>query len=438
MVRIEKAEMKRHHSTLARSLRLCAVAMILFSASAFATDGTQLIGIGALQKGTGGAGVASPKDMTWVMLNPASIIDLGHRIDINLEYFAPYRTNSPKGVFGNNGHGEMTDNSFFLIPSMGYSKSCGCGKEAWGIGLYGVNGMGVDYRKSRSILPPLLFQNYDRRTEYSSAKVVVGYARDVGNGWTVGVGGHLNYAMFKTDMLTLKFGQAKAKDDWDDAYGLGFSLGLYKRWERFGIGATYTSRQWMTEFKKYDDLFFESMDLPQMFQAGIVFDLTPSVEIVADYKWMNWSGIDQIGDEPILGGFGWRDQHILKLGATWYASPKWAFRTGLSHAKAPIDEEHVFANALFPALTETHASIGFSYAISEKSDIHMTYMHAFNNKLTDSGRGGPFSVLGKGTEISLMENTVTLEYSYKFQNGKSGKKRARRMKDRRNGKAGRG
>lgn len=117
---------------------LAAVLALAFGCglTAYATDGTSLIGIGALQKGTAGAGVASPQDMTWVLLNPASIIDLGCRLDVNLEVFAPYRTIKPRGLFGSNTE-ESYDDNIFYIPSMGYSKSCGGGEWAWGIGLMG-------------------------------------------------------------------------------------------------------------------------------------------------------------------------------------------------------------------------------------------------------------------------------------------------------------
>lgn len=391
--------------------------------STHATDGTELIGIGALQKGTGGAGVASPQDMTWVLLNPASIIDLGCRLDVNFELFMPYRTIKPRGLFGNHTE-ESYDDNIFYIPSLGYSKACGCGDWAWGIGLYGVSGMGVEYRDSRTILPKLTLQNYDRRTRYSVATLGFGYARDLGDGWTIGISPRLNFSMFATDMLTLKFRQVEADNSIDTAYGAGFSLGFYKRWQRFGIGLNYTSRQWMTEYRKYGDLFFESMDLPQNIQTGIAFDITPRLEWVLDYKWINWSGIDQMARDPIKGGFGWKDQHIIKSGLTWYATPKWTFRGGVSIAlDAPIREEYVFANALFPAVVKHHVSLGVSRVINDKSDVHLTVMHAFNNTLEDNGRGDLFSVLGKGTEISLRETTLTFEYSYKFEMGGCARRR---------------
>ncbi len=401
------------------------VALAVFGTAAWATDGTQLTGIGALQEGTAGAGVASPKDMTWVLLNPASIIDLGCRLDVNLGLFGPVRHNDPAGLFGNASGGDMMDNKMFPIPSVGYSRSCGAGDYAWGIGLYGVSGMGVDYDSSRSWWPKLSRLNYDRRTEYSVAQIAFAYAHTIGNtDWSVGIAPTLNYARFRSDMLTLHFSESEAKYHWDDAYGVGFSVGVYRHWKRFGVGASYHSPQWMTEFKDYDDLFFDSMDQPQMLQVGVAFDILPTLEVAADYKWINWSGVKQIGTQPLQGGFGWDDQHVLKLGVTWYATSKFAFQAGFSHANSPIDESHVFANALFPAVTEDHMALGISYKLSEKSDIHLAYTHAFENTLKENGEGDLFSLMGKGTKISLREDELTLEYSYKFKCGGCEQRRA--------------
>lgn len=403
---------------------IAGLAILSIAFAGWATDGTQLTGIGALQQGTCGAGAASPQDMTWVLLNPASIIDLGCRLDVSLELFAPGRSMEPHGLFGNWPAGHMTDDSMFVIPSMGYSKSCGCGDHAWGIGLYGVSGMGVKYESSRAVWPRIFLKKYDRHTQYSVAQLAYAYAHTIGTSdWTIAISPRIDYAMFKTDMLTLKFRQADAHNGGDDAYGAGFSLGVYRRWQRFGFGASYTSRQWMTEFKNYDDLFFESMDLPQMAQVGIAYDITPSLEFVADYKWIDWSSVNQMGVEPLQGGFGWHDQNVVKAGLTWYALPRWTFRAGVSHAESPIDNEHVFANALFPAVTEDSAAFGLSYSITEKSDVHFAFTHSFENELKDSGKGDLFSKLGRGSEISLAENELTVEYSYKFQSGGCAKRR---------------
>ncbi|MFA7693431.1 MAG: hypothetical protein GX117_04500 [Candidatus Hydrogenedentes bacterium] len=384
-----------------------------------ATDGTQLTGIGAVQQGTAGAGVASPADSTWVLLNPAAIIDLDTRLDVSFELFAPERHNRPRGLFGNSFAGNMSDNGMFMIPSMGYSHRLEHGRSAWGIGLYGVSGMGVEYKASRAILPRLFLQNGDRRTEYSVAQLVFAYAHRLGDsGWTLAFAPHLNYSMFKSDMLTLSFSTTRGNNHWDDAYGAGFSIGAYKRWDRLSYGLTYTSRQWLTEFKDYKDLFFESMDLPQMVQTGFAYAITPQLQAAIDYKWIDWTGIGQIGVSPIRGGFGWKDQHIIKLGMTWTTPSRWTLRAGFSHAESPIDRRHVFANALFPAITENSAAVGASFRITEQSEIHFAYTHSFENTLTDNGKGDLFSLVGKGSKISLREDEFTVQYTWKFGNRK--------------------
>ena len=378
-----------------------------FTAESRATDGHQLIGIGPIQKGLGGAGVARAKDATWVLLNPASIIQLDRRLDITLEQFAPRRTLSPAGPIANPEAGKMSDNDVFYIPTFGLVIPFESG--TMGIGFYGVNGMGVNFSNARTA--PGAADGFDRRTEYSVAKFALIYAYPLGNDWTIGFGPSLDFARFRTDMLTAFGTQTDGRFRWDKSYGAGFQLGLLKEWERFQFGLSYISRQWMKEFSDYDDLFKSSLDLPQTLQTGIAYLVRSNCELFLDYKFLNWSGISQLGDDPSDGGFGWSDQHILKTGVNWQASSTLTLRSGFSYAKSPIDEEVVFANSLFPAITETHASLGFSYSITHQSEIHFTYMHAFENKLTDNGQGSP---LGQGTEITLEENTFTLGYSYTF------------------------
>ena len=380
---------------------------------AFATDGHQLIGIGPIQKGLGGAGVASGKDATWLLLNPAAIHDIDRRIDVGLELFAPDRGITPRGfLLPNVPAGKMTDDSIFMIPFMGYVHPKD--EWTWGVGIYGVNGMGVDYGKSRTTLPRILGQNFDRTTEYGVAKVVVAAAKPIGNGWAIGGAVNLVYSRFKTDMMTLQFRQTKGENEWDHTFGAGFSVGVHKHFERFRFGMAYTSRQWMTNFDDYSDLVPDSLDLPQTFQAGVSFDITDTLEASLDYKWLDWSGIDQIGRDPILGGFGWEDQHVIKFGLEWEMNDRWTLRGGYSHGNSPIKESYVFANALFPAVVEDHLSLGASWRMNDASEVHLTVMHAFRNTLKEDGGGDLFSVIGRGTEIYLEETTVTLGYTHRF------------------------
>ena len=70
------------------------ITVITFAAAAqlFATEGINLIGVGPVQQGTAGAGVASAKDSTWLILNPAGLTDVDMGVDASLQLFAPVRT----------------------------------------------------------------------------------------------------------------------------------------------------------------------------------------------------------------------------------------------------------------------------------------------------------------------------------------------------------
>ena len=114
----------------------------------------------------------------------------------------------------------------------------------------------------------------------------------------------------------------------------------------------------MTKYSKYEDLMPLPLNIPQSFQAGFAYALRPDLEWVLDYKFIDWSGVEQIGNAPIRGGFGWRDQHVIKTGLTWDVNPKWTLRAGFPHGKSPIREDVVFANGLFPAIVESHATFG--------------------------------------------------------------------------------
>lgn len=384
--------------------------------SASATDGHQLVGLGAVQIGTAGAGVASAKDSTWLLLNPAGMVSLERRFDFSFEVFAPYRYLKPDGPallpLANRLAGKMDDDSIFFIPAMGAVFPTDQG--AFGVGLFAACGMGVNYDKSRTIIPRIFGQNFDRRTKYCAMKLGLGYAHDFGDGLSAGATLTLNYAMFKTDMLTLNFWETSGHNRADDALGVGLTLGIQKKWDRLTLAAAYTTPQWMAKFGKYEDLMPLPLDVPQSLQAGLAYQVSPNVEWVLDYKFIDWSGVAQIGKAPIQGGFGWRDQHIVKTGISWKINPKWAVRAGVSHGKSPIREDVVFANGLFPAVVESHVTVGASYALTENSEIHFAYEHAFGNTLTDSGKGDLFSFVGKGTKIHLAENTFTAQLSYRF------------------------
>jgi long-chain fatty acid transport protein len=382
-------------------------ALLVAAATVEATEGINLIGIGPVQQGTAGAGVASAKDSTWLILNPAGLTDVGRQVDASIQYFAPVRTidSTTSG-----GAGEQTDDSAFVIPSISASFGCCRGSGGFlGLGLYGTSGMGVDYDLGRIGNPPnapAAPQNqFDKMTQLSIAKMTMTYAQAFDNGFSIGAGPVFVLSRFQTDMMGPTGPQS---GNWDEAAGIGAIIGVNQKiGDRLKLGASYMSEQHMTEFDEYANLLSGSFNLPQQVTVGMAYDIRTNLEFALDYRWIGWSLLDTLGDQ-----FKWEDQHIVKAGLTWGATDRLTLRTGISHGNSPIGEDNAFSNALFPAIMTTHLATGASYAF-DKFTLHLAYIHALKTDVTANGNDMPGN-MGAGTTISMYQNSLTLGASWRF------------------------
>jgi len=395
---------------------LCAVVLVgimLCGIQAQATDGINLIGLGPVQKGTAGAGVASGHDSTWLIVNPAGLAGQPARIDASLEVFAPDRSINST-VSG--GAGTQSDDSMFIIPSISASFGCCHSDDGFlGIGLYGTSGMGVDYGLGRigadtdgDMMPDTTQNMGDTMTELSVAKMTVVYARQFENDLSVGIGPVAVLSRLKMNMFN---GVGFGSGDWDTSTGIGGIVGVQKQLGPVAVGVSYMSEQFMEDFGEYETAMPDSLNLPQQATAGIAFSPLDNIEIALDYQWIDWGGLDTIGDR-----FGWESQSIIKAGVTCVATDSLTLRGGISHGNSPIDADNAFSNGLFPAIMETHAACGASYQFDALS-VSFAYVHAFEADVTANGNDMAAQGLGNmgaGTELSMHQNTFTLGVGYTF------------------------
>ena len=380
-------------------------ALLIAAATVEATEGINLIGIGPVQQGTAGAGVASAKNSTWLILNPAGLTDLERGVDASMQYFAPNRTIN-SGMSG--GAGKQTDNSSFFIPSISTSFGCCRGTNGYlGLGIYGTSGMGVNYNQGRvgdlsSMGPhgPTAPQGkVDQKTQLSIAKITLTYAEKLDHGWSVGGGPVFVLSRLQTDMLNSSY--AAQSGDWDTAVGLGFIFGINKTVnDRLSLGASYMSEQFMTEFDEYSDLLDGSFNLPQQLTVGLAYNVLTNLEVALDYRWVGWGELDTLGDQ-----FGWEDQNIVKAGLTWNVNDRLTLRSGISQGNSPIGNGDVaFANALFPAIMETHLAAGLSYQF-DAFRLDIAGVHALDASRYDSATA---------TDISMYQNSLTIGAGWEF------------------------
>jgi hypothetical protein len=83
---------KKGEKGMKKQLLIAALLTATATTKVWATHGINLIGIGPVQQGTAGAGVASAKDSTWFILNPAGLADIQPSFDLSFQVFAPERS----------------------------------------------------------------------------------------------------------------------------------------------------------------------------------------------------------------------------------------------------------------------------------------------------------------------------------------------------------
>lgn len=397
-----------------KHISFLAAALFLASLNAYGADGNQLVGFGAIQKSLGGAGAASPQDATWIVINPATLAGLDRRIDISFEVLNIHVDAEPKGLFllSNPLAGNMKFETFVAIPSFAMVWPLD-EENKLGFGVIGMAGNRTDFHHPRATIA--LLGNGDRRAAEQIARMPLSLSHRFENGWAVGVAAVPAFMRFRTDSLTLKLHPTDGDNRYDNAYGAGFALGLYKSRDKWSVGAAYSSRVWMTDFPRYKhDLVLWSLDLPEEIQVGLAYRPVQPVQLVMDYKWINWDAIHLFGRETIHGGLGWKSQNIVKGGVIWDINEKWTARAGFSITNPVVDNKHVFANVLTPSVPEAHLGTGFSYRYNDRSSVHLSYEMSIPKTRTESGKGDLFSILGKGSKVGYEEYSLTAQYTYKF------------------------
>ncbi|MBL6928409.1 MAG: outer membrane protein transport protein [Rhodospirillales bacterium] len=113
-------------------------------------------------------------------------------------------------------------------------------------------------------------------------------------------------------------------------------------------------------------------------------------------------------------GFGWESKPVFTIGAQHRLNDALTLRAGYNYGPSPIPDDKVFANALFPAITEHHVAAGLSYGIDENWEVSASGFYAFENEQTDDGTGDYFSYAGEGVRVDMWQMGAQVGLSYNF------------------------
>ncbi len=408
-----------------RSIKLAvAAAVALTSTAAFATNGDAMIGVGAKAVGMGGVGIGMSHGAESALTNPAMITGVeGSEISFGGTVFMPnVKTDIGQGV-------TQSAAKLSVIPSVAIAQKAS-DNFYWGIGMYGVAGMGTDYRGTN--------KNYSMVTNLQLMQFVVPLAYKT-NGFSVGIAPILQYGSLDINYNTTgtAAGGSTTKGVAQD-FGLGYNLGVAYETSGLTLGASYKSAINM----KYDgQISNASKDFGINGGAGLSDNLEQPAEIgvgtsykmdqhtfAVDYKKIKWSDAKGYKD------FKWNDQNVYMLGYQ-FTQNSWALRAGYNYAKSPIKAQPA-ANMMtagnydgaalntlnllgFPAIIQTHYTVGGSYSFTKATSFDLAYVYSpkvtntyDTSAMTQAMTSNPAAQSSITTSHS--QKAVTAQLNFKF------------------------
>ncbi len=416
---------------------ISAISIACCASSLFATNGDYLIGLGPKSRALGGAGIAYSLGAESALVNP-SLIE-GKRVMFGGTYFAPnveFKSSvDTTAIGGANSNPSFQDNNKdnSLIPEVAISYQLDK-NSAWGIGMFGIAGMGVDYHDDNPYYGnPFAGHRPSATTpqnEYIGTKngtnqlttslqimsFAIPYAKRINDKLRIGIVPVLQYGA-----LSMSFNSGAYQADGKGGYhnvntgtgtseDLGFGM-------QFGVGYDVPSFE-IEKVKvkhlalgmviktpinmKYDHQlssatqafglkgFGDSLSQPGEIGVGMAYRISKDKTFLFDYKYILWGNADGYED------FGWENQSVFAFGFEkigW----DWTWRMGYNYAKSPIKELktgpafdqngfnyknyknsvlNYFNLAGFPAVPEHHFTFGGGKRINQHTSFDFAIVYA--------------------------------------------------------------
>jgi len=416
-----------------KTIKLAVVAALALGAtSAFATNGSNMIGMGAKARGMAGTGIGMSHGAESALVNPALITTVkGTEISFGGTIFMPKVKNkntlmanptNPATAYDTGYQKSAADMN--VIPEVSLAAKITDNFYA-GIGMWGTAGMGTDYRDTAGINQGGTQFQMVTNLQLMQFGVPLAYTT---NGFSVAITPLLQYGSLDMNYDTNTSAAAVGGNGAGVAQDLkfGYNIGLAYTMKNFTVGATYVSRIDMD----YKDQLPNAMagfgvpytntklSTPATYGVGASYAFGANT-IALDYKRIKWSSAKGYKD------FKWEDQNVVSLGYEYKAS-NWAARAGYNYAKSPIKEQAMGSmgtlssgadmaglintmNLLgFPAIVESHYAVGGTYNVSEQASVDLALTYAAQKTETFK------NFYGQDVSTKHSQTGVSVQLNYDF------------------------
>ncbi len=390
------------------------MAVGLVSPMAYATNGNEMMAVGAQSSALGGTGVAHYMGADSAWANPAMLgKSKGSEVVGGITYFKPTVTNTGLEFMGGTAQTSSTKESY--IPDVSYSSRIINDNLTYGFAMAGIAGMGVDYTTAPGT-------HVVGKTIMSIARVIATIAyndKDFG----VGFSPILQYGSLQMAYDNGMGPPYKPSSDTDT--GFGASLGAYYNvTPAVVVAASYQTAIAMTYGTQisaaaagFGVVMGDKLAQPAKIQAGVAYTID-NVTLTADYKSIQWGSAAGFKD------FNWKDQTVVAIGAKYAGNGYWV-GAGYNKADDPIKEAspaqlfggdhknaviNLFNNLLFPAIVKDSYTFGGGYDISKALSIETAAV--ISPKVTKTVSINAFGDNTNTTTHSQKAMSVGLRYKF--------------------------
>lgn len=377
------------------------VLIVMCSSLLLATNGDNLIGLGVKSRAMGGIGIATYFGAENMLSNPAMITKTKKtEVDIGVTLFKP--TVKANGI--------KSDSDVSIMPEL-FSSTRLNENWAFGIGMFGTAGMGVNYQENPTLMDAktsLMLMKFAPTLSYHSNDFAIGFAPIIQYGSL-----DIEYNMHNFNGSGIYEVGKGASDD----FGFGFAIGTsYDINEDITIGLVYKSKidmnynqslsvasQPFVGFGIFHEAFTDDLAQPAEYGAGISYNIN-NFNFSFDYKKIMW------GEAKGYKDFGWNNQDVYALGTKYEKDGTWV-SLGYNHAKNPITIQdgttnlgaalNMFNYLMFPATSQDHFTIGTGTMITKNLSTDLAIVYSPNSTFNVNTTIGALKVEHQETSISL-------------------------------------
>jgi long-chain fatty acid transport protein len=425
---------------------ILAVASAVAAPSAFATYGYFSHGYGMKAKGMAGAVTALTEDTFGGANNPASMVWVGNRSDLGVDWFSPIRGMDRTDAANGLNAAAPSESEDFFIPEFGYNTMINS-DMSFGVTVYGNGGMNTNYNAGQingggsgvcnafgvaGTGQNVLCGNTALGVDLAQIIIAPTVAYKITSTNSVGISPLLAYQRFQANGLQGFAGLSNdssslTNNGYSSAKGAGVRVGwLGKFTQAVSVGVAYSSKINMSKFKKYQGLFAEGgdFDIPSNYNAGIAFMPSSQMTITLDFQKIKYTDVKAVSNPStntgLLGtddgrGFGWEDVTVKKIGFEMKTSSAMTWRAGYGKTDNPIQSRDVTFNILAPGVVQDHYTLGFTRDMGAGSEMTMAFMHAPEKSVSGTSL---FTALGAGNTgketIKMHQNSLGISWGKKW------------------------